>query len=269
MGIFAYILLKLKRPIILTAASCLTAEAPCPSWMPNWRLTEVLECESTLDLDEGDSSPNLENDLKYSVTMYSFGLEISGDKMNYYHFKNGREVHWHDVWCHDASIDSSTGSLSINLIHLLQFRSRPKLLYKYSGVFCKFEIQSGTSSIFLLTANNDLGEMVMLESTHLFMLKGQNDHGYLFFFLREIQDSSSYILVFSCMCYTIFYTPGSYDKSEFGPRHALGRGKVSENEYRTDNIPFHLNENLYLMLTRIYHTLGGNFDWEANLAAYN
>jgi hypothetical protein len=218
--------------------------------MPDWRLSEILKYERILDLD--NVYPGVQYG-RWPIRIYSFDLKTPEDEMTYYRFKDGREVHWDDVWHQSASVDSSTASLSINLIHLLQFRSRPKLRGE-SDKFHRFEIESGESSISLRTAKVPLDKMVTPEPTHLFILKDRNAHGCILLFLREVPGSNSYKLVFCCMCYGI-------DLNMEGSLHShknLWQGW-------DDNILFHLHENLFSILTRISDALGEDLDREAKL----
>jgi hypothetical protein len=142
-GLFSHALLKLRDLRVVRFAAGLHNYSKFPSWMPDLEL-----------LAYGVSS---EDGLKLSECQ-----SIVGDD----------EVHHGGTpWYLSTTIDSSTGALSINLIHLLEFQSSPRKTENVGSMndWHQFIIPGRDASL-VLSSNLPLDKLVIPTRDHLFCL---------------------------------------------------------------------------------------------------
>jgi len=127
-GIFSYLLLNLRRVEVLLNAAGPSNFAPYPSWMPNWRRTNIWS-ELTKDrVSPCDTLPPFhQTHLHWEGKVFRVAVgSVSG------HVRERLEEYgtgWEQVECHPhawhqpAVVDSMNGVLSLDLIHLLKIDS--------------------------------------------------------------------------------------------------------------------------------------------------
>ncbi|CAM1506224.1 Fc.00g058650.m01.CDS01 [Cosmosporella sp. VM-42] len=243
LGTFAYLILNMRHTELLYSAAGMSAWNSYPSWMPDWKSSgqdwvfqEVsLEAEAPHDelfyhwwskhrRPENNSqhvfcvssenrrwktSDELYKDRKIQNTGWDSCTEI--------HVLQFSEPITHDElalrktrpWYRGARVDAATGSLSINLIHLLKFRAVPeniKISKKYSSACKIFEVkvggkQTALAVMYIITEGFDLG-LILPGSDHLFIL--DEGRGYcLFLIMREAETSGTFRLL-TC-CYQVWF----------------------------------------------------------------
>ncbi|KAF5626154.1 hypothetical protein F52700_8871 [Fusarium sp. NRRL 52700] len=169
-GLFSYTFLELRDLRVLRFAAGLHNYSKLPSWMPD------------LSLSTYDTSPQK-------------GLPLE----NYRMIVGDYEVHHRWMpWYLGTTIDSSTGALSINLIHLLEFQSSPRKMENVEFVqdWHLFTI-SGRHSNLVLSSNLPLEELIVPTRDHLFCLNANNSSP-IFLVMSLCTDKSTYKLMGIC-----------------------------------------------------------------------
>lgn len=175
-GLFSHTLLDLRDLGVLRFAAGLHNYSKFPSWMPNLEL--FASDNSTQDgLDElatliKSREMKPENELRLA-----YCHSIVGD---------GEVDHRGTPWYLGTTVDSSTGALSINLIHLLEFKNSPRKME--DGEIMKgwhlFTIP-GRHTNLVLSSNLPLDELIVPTRDHLFCLN--DDSGSPVFLLMSLE----------------------------------------------------------------------------------
>ena len=107
-------------------------------------------------------------------------------------------------WWHNACVDSCTAALSINLIHLFDFDSRPKelKLFPYEDTVLRIsEITANESCLWLITpGNTSLSSAITPGLTEVFAVLNDAMSSFFLLFLRRRGSSNDYTVLFSCPC---------------------------------------------------------------------
>ena len=241
-GFFAHILINLGVTGVLMNASGLSATSGYPSWMPDWHVQKKLHVEEVVNkrdqtqfypttaraeaarIEPSDCILNLaplslemvrERHPDEFLDRASFRWEraqLKRPSEDSWAERRQREPDLYDriSWRRHASIDPSTGTLSIKLRHLFQFRSSP-LPEKIPNMY---EVRERHVAMYIVTQEGGppLDTLVPPGRNHLFCLeKEDGDPGYLLLFLRELDSASSppektFKLVLCCSFCDVFIT---------------------------------------------------------------
>ncbi|KAF5712829.1 heterokaryon incompatibility het-6 [Fusarium mundagurra] len=169
-GLFSYTLLELRDLGVLRFAAGLRNYSKFPSWMPDLSLSAY-----------HDSS---QNELRLPDCQSIVGHN---------------EVHHGGTpWYLGTTVDSSTGALSIDLIHLLEFESSPRKMEDVELIkgWHPFTV-SGRHSNLVLSSNIPLDELIVPFRDHLFCLNEENGSPIFLVMSHEI-DNNTYKLVGVC-----------------------------------------------------------------------
>jgi Heterokaryon incompatibility protein (HET) len=227
-GIFAHCLINLATTGVLLNASGLAAPPANPSWVPDWRRLETLKEE----LEE----PRLTNDQPVTqrtqivqswrpcLQVYMLPLSLQPTTTGFRDIQEicwetlplslsssdrrpGRlvdqEVQYEHSWRRNASIDPSTGALSIKLGHILQFKSSPVLKIE-SGTLRMYEVRTESCALYMSTDDVSLDTLIPPGPNHLFYLEKEDGSGCLLLFLRELEMPKTYKLVVCCSYCDLF-----------------------------------------------------------------
>ncbi|KAF5562816.1 heterokaryon incompatibility het-6 [Fusarium phyllophilum] len=146
-GLFSHTLLELRDLGVLRFAAGLRNYSKFPSWMPDLSVSAY-----------HDSSQN-------GLRLASCQSIVGDDKVH----QEGTP------WYLGATVDSSTGALCINLIHLLEFQSSPRKMkdVEFTKGWHPFSI-SGRHSNLVFSSNLPLDKLIVPTRDHLFCLNDGN-----------------------------------------------------------------------------------------------
>lgn len=187
-GLFSHTLLELRDLGVLRFAAGLRNYSKFPSWMPDLELfASDISTQDGLDelaalLKNREMKP--ENELRLSNCH-----SIVGD---------GEVDHRGTPWYLDTTVDSSTGTLSINLIHLLEFQNCARKMgdVEIMKGWHLFTIP-GRHSNLVLSSNLPLDELIVPTRDHLFCLNDGN--GSPIFLLMSLEiDHNTYKVMGIC-----------------------------------------------------------------------
>ncbi|UPL03540.1 hypothetical protein LCI18_014474 [Fusarium solani-melongenae] len=230
-GVFSHILLNLKHASVLLHAPGRRAWGRHPSWVPNWNASgsewifryptedamQVITAWKDKQDDRADTrlfhvsaeskrwttQQELNSDSQW-LAWYALG-DRSDDDPNFItkDLKKKHVVSFERIWHRDATVDAVTGTLSINLIHLLRFRSTPRMVSR-SGGLSLFLVQ-GKSATMCLISNARLDKYVMPGRDHLFILDtGQSS---CFYIVMRKLDATDTFRILACCNHLAFKVP--------------------------------------------------------------
>ncbi|RMJ02370.1 hypothetical protein CDV36_015363 [Fusarium kuroshium] len=195
-GLFGYCILNLQRPDILYHAPSVTPMPNYPSWVPNWTSPETwrLLFQSPKANDERILSL-----IRDRITPESADLSDPEDDVDPYQFHDLRGpshayVQAKRRWSQDASIDTSTGALSINLIHYMPLAGPLEKIEESEGFFL-FCLDAEPCAVYLVSEHR-LDELVTGDD-QLFILN-QDDDSRIYLILRPSDRQNVFKLVAVC-----------------------------------------------------------------------
>lgn len=209
-GLCGHILISLCDPSILwNAARKKSADKKYPSWVPepDGRLGRVsLTSKSTMDL-VARQIAGRDSDLeKRGIHVYRIhhGGASSSRHTRHRTLQDLGRPSWHQ----SISINPSTASLTMSLVHLISLQSFHGIAHDRDIAGQAFEIQGPTWTLHLRTSR--LPKELMAPSIHLFLLEmdpnkknsDPRDDDWLLILLRKDEDEDlKYRLVWCCWCY--------------------------------------------------------------------
>lgn len=241
-GFFGHILINLGVADVLMSASGLAALPGYPSWVPDWQGQKPLQGEDDIDrtyttgAQEEPSEARLHGQTRGHTFTCIFPLSLQLAEAYRSHDHDPWKPHYlerlpqdswekrrkgnpklYDMtsWRRNASIDSSTGALSIKLHHLFQFNASPVR----TEVADLYELFEGVCSLFIRTQKGGprLDALVPPGRNHLFYLEKEvGDSEYRLLFLRELldcdssSDERSFKLLLCCAFADIFLVSPGY-----------------------------------------------------------
>jgi hypothetical protein len=104
-------------------------------------------------------------------------------------------AHLERPWHRFSTINADTGTLSINLIHLLKFKSSPHIADIF-GPLKAYRIDGITCSFYMIIDNFDLDKFVQPGVDHIFVLD-EGDSTAFYLILRELGSKRTFSLVTS------------------------------------------------------------------------
>ncbi|CZR38184.1 uncharacterized protein FPRO_06625 [Fusarium proliferatum ET1] len=225
-GLFSHTLLELRDLGVLRFAAGLRNYFKFPSWMPNLELfasdvstRDVLD-ELAVLLKDREMKP--ENELQLASCH-----GIVGD---------GEVDHRGTPWYLDTTVDSSTGTLSINLIHLLEFQNCARKMgdVEIMKGWHLFTIP-GRHSNLVLSSNLPLDELIVPTRDHLFCLNDGN--GSPIFLLMSLEiDHNTYKVMGICRHV-------AFQDQKLDLRENIQQWNASETRYTSgDNGNLHFSE---------------------------
>ncbi|KAJ4192954.1 hypothetical protein NW767_010484 [Fusarium falciforme] len=281
LGVFAHILLKLRNIDVLRNAAAMEGWDRTPSWVPNWKSTapnwifkapevnfynwEYSTFESWwAKLKDRKGSVFLNVSARNSRWKTAEEIESEQDNFPKTDLMPGRftwntirescKAHVERPWYLDAKIDSATGTLGINLIHLLSFPSSPKFVQELGGLWL-FKVKGPTVSMYL-TANFPLHQHVKPGIDHIYVLDEGNS-SCLFLVLREMGTPGHFRLL-TCCYHVSFQSSSSYLPISSRMNSLVQKGRVLESQNDTDSkISALLGKSVFLndLQTSLYETL--------------
>lgn len=112
------------------------------------------------------------------------------------------------------SINPSTAALSLPLIYICQFSSKPLQIHWDRGLSRSFEITVSNSTLCICTSDTPLNSAIKPGLTSLFLLKDQKNPHFLLFMQRP-HPKTNYRLLKCCLCYGIFLSAKPRSKSRY------------------------------------------------------
>lgn len=242
-GISVYLLLKQRNTNILRYAAGLWAAPFHPSWVPNWRGLSLMEENPVSDRPSRNSmmSPTLKQTVQsihrhkfrdtrkvyfFPITKYP-GPETRSDRgpgPECETFGEMRRQGSGHLWWKDVQVNSSTGTLSLGLIHLLQFDTS----VHHCRTKCRIShICSSRARLCIETRDKMLDKRFPPGQIHLFY----QHEGSLLLFMRYDTGLKGHKLVHCCTyenLYLEIYRPGP----------------------RLPSLSFDVNSSLHTVLTR-------------------
>jgi hypothetical protein len=287
-GFFAHILINLGVADVLMNASGPAALPGYPSWVPDWQARESLKGEDDVDetytmgIQSSDvrvhASSRRPRDRVFCTSLFPLSLQpsgrnINGNEWNFnrylrdYLFERLPQDSWgkrresdpklYDMnsWRRTASIDFSTGALSIKLHHLFQFNASPVR----TEVADLYEVLEEPCALYIMTQKGGplLDTLVPPGRNHLFYLeKEEGDPGYLLLFLQELDCKSfsprkSFKLLLCCAYADIFL---------LSPLTGSGSGWMFTKIYNIN-----LQLSLHTVISEVQKMMGGKEILEGGL----
>ncbi|KAL6362844.1 hypothetical protein LRP88_04157 [Fusarium phalaenopsidis] len=109
-------------------------------------------------------------------------------------------------WHRNATIDSATGNLKINLIHLIGFSSKPITVGK-DEVMSIFEVEAiGVDASMYLVTDVPLNQLIEPGKDHLFLLDDGSETSFVFLILRDAGNKGALPMfkLIGC-CYQLYF----------------------------------------------------------------
>ncbi|PMD47111.1 HET-domain-containing protein, partial [Hyaloscypha variabilis F] len=213
-GIAAHCLINLRDIRILSMAPGIRNCGSLPSWVPNPISSELLARRPRL---ERNTTEQFTLKWQKEAIQKLRDQELSDSALNIVGDTSRlegryRHVFWPLVvdkticgWNSKAVVETSTGAVVLNPVHLLQITSRPKLVYSAEDLRV-FEIfgRSGTNSFYLVTCDVALDTCVNPKEDHLFLL-AKEDSTSLYLVLRRLRKGYSRRFHLVCSCEQLFF----------------------------------------------------------------
>lgn len=169
-GLFGYCLLKLRQPNILYHASCVWRVSHYPTWAPKWTSSttwrlllqspKAMTEQIVTHLPELIASTSIDDPETFQL--HDLGGPAHPDVQ--------AERQWHQ----NASINTSTGALSINLTHYMPMAGPVKKIGQANG-FSVFRFEANPLAVYLLSEHR-LGELITGSGNEqLFILNSDED----------------------------------------------------------------------------------------------
>ncbi|KAG4285982.1 hypothetical protein FPRO06_07242 [Fusarium proliferatum] len=180
-GLFSHTLLELRDLDVLRFAAGLRNYSKLPSWMPDLERF-ASDISSRHGLDElATILKNREVKSENEPRLVNCHSIVGGDKVD------DRGTPWYL----GTTVDSSTGALSISLIHLFEFQKSPKKMedVRSDNGWHLFTISSRHSTL-VLSSNFPLNELIVPTRDHLFCLDDGNGSPPFLVMSLEIGDNS-------------------------------------------------------------------------------
>lgn len=205
-GLFGYCILNLRRPDILYHASSVSPMPGYPSWVPNWTSPETWRLLF--------QSPKADDERILSLIRDRIPPE-SADLSDTSESEDDEDpVRFHDLegpahayvqaerrWNQNASIDTSTGALSINLTHCMPLSGALEKIEEANGFFL-FSLDAEPCAVYLVSQHR-LDELVTgSDNDQLFILDTDNDSR-IYLILRPSNPQNAFKLVAVCPYVTI------------------------------------------------------------------
>jgi hypothetical protein len=135
---------------------------------------------------------------------------------------------WVPTWNHSAFVDARTGSLTIDLVHVLQFQTKPRLwgVSQGSHVFRLDAIKTEVA-MYLTGQGMRLDEIIVPGRDHLFLLWCGNNQPCMYPILRQVDGSQrqEYMLLGVCSHLCLEVDMGTY----------LEKVRTYDDKYDVDN----------------------------------
>ncbi|RSL58699.1 hypothetical protein CEP54_007619 [Fusarium duplospermum] len=200
-GLFGYCILNLRRPDILYHASSISPMPNYPSWVPNWNSPETwrLLFQSPKANDE-----RILRLIQNRIASESSGLSDPKNDMDSYQFHElwgsaHAYVRAERRWNQNASINTSTGALSINLTHYMPLAGPFEKVEESEGFFL-FCLDAEPCAVYLVSEHR-LDELITGDD-QLFILN-VDDGSRIFLILRPSDRQNVFKLVEVCPYATI------------------------------------------------------------------
>ncbi|KAF4452156.1 heterokaryon incompatibility HET-6 [Fusarium albosuccineum] len=279
-GTCAHILLNLKNLNILRQAVAMGAWGRHPSWLPNLK---------SADSRWSFQHPNSKYRTLEETSFQTWRNQQEGKTdSRFYHVSaepqrwlSDKEIRFHDIegalttpaldderraqieqpWNQGATIDTATGALSINLVHLHAFHSSPVQVAD-SDELRFFKVQSTPVSMFL-SAETALDKHVQPGRDHLFILD-QGDSTCIFLILSKVGADKAFRLLTFCYHVT-FEVPMDTSLTPFEtsslPRS--GRRRLENSLFVVD-----LQRSLHQVLQTVDLSRSYHRDWRQSLMLF-
>lgn len=259
-GIFAHILLNFKRTVLLTVALGCDAPNFIPSWLPDWNSHSNLQ---TIDQSREQWSSihteKTEINKRFSSDLFEDSCKICAD---------GRSVPKF-LWDYDAFIDATSSALSIHMIHLLDFTSRPMQLQQNKDTLTGMHaISTKNCTLYIPTPAIQYGSITNQWFSDIFLLPGKDYASFLVLFMRKTDTGEAYRLVTCSQCYRLLLVKrvgtenrpvrevegisvNIYESLHFRKKKAV---PLDPNKHLTYRYPF----NIYADSNRMHRKVSGN-----------
>lgn len=212
-GISAYMLFIQGTYEVLYNGAGLNAQAPLPSWVPDWKKGWTpddwsdrlyyprckpfhneprFECKHEISL---DASP---------VPLLVLLFPLLDDKEHLFDYLSHFAPGVKETWRFNASVDTNTGALSLKLFHIKSFRSPPGLasVHDVYDDFKAYWFYEDGYALEFRTPSADLQKM-KAGPNHLFVLLLEDLSLCLLFFLEETGTKDCFRLIRCCPCYEL------------------------------------------------------------------
>ncbi|KAK0639716.1 heterokaryon incompatibility protein-domain-containing protein [Cercophora newfieldiana] len=257
-GVFAHSLITLKRTELLCNAAGISARDGYPSWTPDWTSPGAWGAnrENTFGLSGGERGtwathgnlPEQQGTTEKDLTAHAKSfMHVSPGALRW---RTSFDLRWDEdiasmlwtdevpldvfskgvdgiqaqarksrQWDHEVSIDSATGSLSLQLIYLLAFPTPLERVAEEAGqsTFClTTRTQWGDAEMYLTTDDGlPLDHIIQPELDHLFLMDRGHTEALLYLVLRSCQNERNewgYRLL-GC-CYHLYFHahPGTWHR---------------------------------------------------------
>lgn len=231
-GISIHMLVELKDPFAFIIAASCPNQAPLPSWVPNW-FTPALWDGSLSDGDEAAHS---------QIAAWDKYKKLNYDTLSWldkYKELNPMTEDWSDecysvicarrdtsvrcfknpdrpitftliaatLWHRSISVDASTATLTIRLIHLLELAPRRSIdVRQEDGNLTCFDVSAGkySPSLHFRTGKISLDDTLKQQSPSLFLLPTSDTDDPLLLIMRKDVSSPGYTLITCVTCYDIY-----------------------------------------------------------------
>ncbi|EEU41760.1 uncharacterized protein NECHADRAFT_87806 [Fusarium vanettenii 77-13-4] len=212
-GLFGYCILNLQRPDVLYHASSASPVPGYPSWVPNWTSPETWRLLF--------QSPKTDDERILSLVR----RRVPPDTMNLSDASESEDdedpVRHHDLegpahayiqaerrWNQNASIDTSTGALSINLTHCMPLSETPEKVEEADGFFL-FYLDAEPCGLYLVSEHRLDKLITGSDNDQLFILDAGDDCR-VYLILRPRNLTNTFKLVAVCPYIVIKTRWGGY-----------------------------------------------------------
>ncbi|UPK95384.1 hypothetical protein LCI18_006319 [Fusarium solani-melongenae] len=258
LGVFAHMLLKLRNIDVLRNAAAMEVWDRSPSWVPNWRSTgpnwifkapdlnfhdweyftfeswwsKLKDRKGTVFLNVSAHSAKWKTDDEIEKERDDFPKsDLMPGRFTWHTMRESTIAQVERPWFLNATVDAASGTLGINLIHLLAFPSAPKFVQELGGLLL-FKVKGPTVSMYL-TANIPLHQHIKPEQDHIFILD-EGKSSCLFLILRETGKPGTYRLL-TCAYHVCFQSSSAQLPISSRMRSLIDKGRVVESPNDLDS----------------------------------